>query len=83
MWVILLGIKKKSLNKDKSSFDLKQLIKDNFFIEVFFIELTISGIFLFDKKIFSKENSDKFFKYKNKTGKVSLKISKLELLELK
>ena len=49
-------MKKKSLNKDKSSFDLKQLIKDNFFIEVFFNALTISGIFLFEKKIFSKEN---------------------------
>ena len=36
-----------------------------------------------DKNIFWKENSDKFFRYKNKIGKVSLNISKLELLELK
>jgi hypothetical protein len=42
------------LRQEKSSFDLKQLTKDNFFSEVFFIELTISGIILFDKKIFSK-----------------------------
>jgi hypothetical protein len=81
--LILLGAKKKSINEEKSSYDLKQLIKDNFVIEVFLIEPTISEIFLLDKNIFWKENSDKFFRYKNKIGKVSLNISKLELLELK
>ena len=56
--MILLGAKKKSINEEKSSFDLKQLINDNFVIEVFLIEPTISEIFLLDKNIFWKEFFD-------------------------